>query len=943
MDDLNKIVSWIGKTKGVHYRPHRQNPKKYIVVKIYLKIGKLGPKKTRDILETYLASLSIPTEGSIVRGSVKWVAIVDRAKFEAKHKGKSKGTVSQKELLNALSKSKAATKVSGAVKAQQKQVQQQKKYTLNTQGTQVQGYAGKYSLDMPEGPSVKQKKKQYVYTLEGQGDTSVHRLVDEARVALGLPAELDHLRERRRAREYVGTDADIHETFHAIASKAAAQLKAAGLDVNLSNQHWTSEILLGTKGRGKDYWALNLTIGMPVVPKPTSSISVRLLPPLSRTSRPEPVMQFFDAAGSAMVSSVMRALGNKAKLGRPKSKETPGEGYWVQGEAVKGALANIEANKDAIAKAIATPIVRAFKSSMKSPDFKAVMESVDPLEEAPSLDALRKKKAAAEKGTKPWTKLDFDEYEYKGKKGKWRTSPSGDRLFIPDDGSGPLGISKGKRDALSGQSDMFRPKKKKRDAGGEAPAPKAKSKSKGKLAKVVHTGKDRREAEDAAEDAAMSSGKDHVVWKEKDGSFSVTPYDAEKAKTHEPHMVVSGVSGVRDSYATTRKGADKKFPFARQQKQEREKKKEAEKKEWNKHTSSLGLSSTIGPRARKPEIEDPKAFKAATSAIAKEGKWKGDSNGAGLVIKKSGDGYNVTHEGSDLSLGKARTKTLAKALGTMFGKLMGAVLKQDKVTSKDVPEDVKTVIKDSFRAHDDAAVGHQLALMKRAEAARAEGSPVTTPDKSPEEKSAELFAPTKRVETLTKLASEREWKGGDDGKGLTIAKSGKFYKLVLTKSGFGVATKFRNPVEAAAFGNMLQKVAPKGFFDTELPNIAELPPAARKAMRMSPQKRFPALHTVTQGATEAIQEEYGSYLDFRHLNKEEEKLFFSTKKAEAVAYAKAHGAFEREVMRAADKADEYYVVARIVDNGEWDILRTDGEWGRVSFRGFYEPRNVARW
>ena len=34
-----------------------------------------------------------------------------------------------------------------------------------------------------------------------------------------------------------------------------------------------------------------------------------------------------------------------------------------------------------------------------------------------------------------------DKWEYKGKKGKWRTGAGGDKIFIPDDGSGVMALS----------------------------------------------------------------------------------------------------------------------------------------------------------------------------------------------------------------------------------------------------------------------------------------------------------------------------------------------------------------------------------------------------------------------------------------------------------------------------------------------------------------------
>lgn len=85
-------------------------------------------------------------------------------------------------------------------------------------------------------------------------------------------------------------------------------------------------------------------------------------------------------------------------------------------------------------------------------------------EARPSLADLRKKKKA--KGGKPWTMHDVDDYEYQGKRGKWRTSKSGDRLFVVDNpGEGEpevLGIAKPKLDAMRGQRSLFGPKKKKR-------------------------------------------------------------------------------------------------------------------------------------------------------------------------------------------------------------------------------------------------------------------------------------------------------------------------------------------------------------------------------------------------------------------------------------------------------------------------------------------------
>ena len=83
---------------------------------------------------------------------------------------------------------------------------------------------------------------------------------------------------------------------------------------------------------------------------------------------------------------------------------------------------------------------------------------------APTLDDLRKKKERESDG-KTWTKLTFRdpdyeddvaEYEYKGKKGVWRTSKSGrNRLFIPADGSDPMGHNKKYLDKLSGQLSLF--------------------------------------------------------------------------------------------------------------------------------------------------------------------------------------------------------------------------------------------------------------------------------------------------------------------------------------------------------------------------------------------------------------------------------------------------------------------------------------------------------
>jgi hypothetical protein len=129
MDDLNKIVTWVGKTKGIHYRPHRVTPGKHVVIKIYRKIAKLSQKETRDILADYLSALGLKPGKGIIRGSIKWVAIIDRAKFENKMKGKVEGKVSNKELLKALkkvqqkSKAKAKTKVAATAKVQQKQKQ----------------------------------------------------------------------------------------------------------------------------------------------------------------------------------------------------------------------------------------------------------------------------------------------------------------------------------------------------------------------------------------------------------------------------------------------------------------------------------------------------------------------------------------------------------------------------------------------------------------------------------------------------------------------------------------------------------------------------------------------------------------------------------------------------------------------------------------------------
>jgi len=113
----DKIVTWVKGKKGIHYRPHRQNPQKFVVVKIYHNI-----KGSKKMLEKFLAGIG--GTFTIKKGKYKWVAIAPRKKVET------------------------AARETG--QQQQQQQQKAKKYTLDTE-----------------------KEKEKVYQTVGGGTTTV--------------------------------------------------------------------------------------------------------------------------------------------------------------------------------------------------------------------------------------------------------------------------------------------------------------------------------------------------------------------------------------------------------------------------------------------------------------------------------------------------------------------------------------------------------------------------------------------------------------------------------------------------------------------------------------------------------------------------------------------------------------------------------------------------
>lgn len=48
-------------------------------------------------------------------------------------------------------------------------------------------------------------------------------------------------------------------------------------------------------------------------------------------------------------------------------------------------------------------------------------------------------KVLVEEASHSGENLGNGKYKYQGKEGVWRTAKNGDKMFFPDDGSGPLG------------------------------------------------------------------------------------------------------------------------------------------------------------------------------------------------------------------------------------------------------------------------------------------------------------------------------------------------------------------------------------------------------------------------------------------------------------------------------------------------------------------------
>jgi len=157
------IVNYVNGKKGIHYRPHRTDPKNFVVVKIYHSI-----KGSRKMLENFLKGLG--GKFQIQKGSVKWVAIAPREKVEkaakeaqkAKQKQQAKAQTMTWAQKKAKEKEKAQAKSKWHVTPTLGQEQEKEKvYQTVGGGTTTMGGGGggglswspgKWSLDHVEGP-----------------------------------------------------------------------------------------------------------------------------------------------------------------------------------------------------------------------------------------------------------------------------------------------------------------------------------------------------------------------------------------------------------------------------------------------------------------------------------------------------------------------------------------------------------------------------------------------------------------------------------------------------------------------------------------------------------------------------------------------------------------------------------------------------------------------
>ena len=176
------------------------------------------------------------------------------------------------------------------------------------------------------------------------------KVVARHRDPAGVSAKLEQtLEERKEPRVPLGAEEDVTATLKKLGDLTVSALKKSIKEPKISGHasYRTYEIMITSRAMGAAYWGLNLSIDLQRGPKPEHSVQIRVLP-LFGGKAPA----YYEAVSKAVLDRVIRVLANKAKLGRPKAKFSR-KVAAVWGQPVEGALAQIDANAGAIAKAIA--------------------------------------------------------------------------------------------------------------------------------------------------------------------------------------------------------------------------------------------------------------------------------------------------------------------------------------------------------------------------------------------------------------------------------------------------------------------------------------------------------------------------------------------------------------------------------------------------------------
>ena len=154
--EFDEVVTWMANgDPGVHYRPHRDDPKNFVVVKILLRAGGLSLSKTKAELANFLKGLGGSFQ--IKKGRYKWVAIAPRDKVEKEAKKKAKHSLDLPGETQQQQKAKKKAKYSLDMPGGQKQGQQQKVYSLSMSVLPDLRDALAESMGLEEAKSVKTK------------------------------------------------------------------------------------------------------------------------------------------------------------------------------------------------------------------------------------------------------------------------------------------------------------------------------------------------------------------------------------------------------------------------------------------------------------------------------------------------------------------------------------------------------------------------------------------------------------------------------------------------------------------------------------------------------------------------------------------------------------------------------------------------------------------